>query len=120
MRVVVLPRTSGRVAGMIERLVDCLEALPDPRDPRKVEHRLIDVLAIAVCAVIGEAESFEDIADYGRCKEGWLRRFLAGPTHEVSGSSARGAVSEGTVRARPRPTHPRFGEPALFSPVAIG
>ena len=64
---------------MIERSVDCLEALPDPRDPCKVEHRLVDVLAIAVCAVIGEAESFEDIADYGRCKEGWLRRFLALP-----------------------------------------
>src|SRR3954452_20888147 len=79
MRVVVLPRTSGRVAGMIERLVDCLEALPDPRDRRKVEHRLIDILVIAVCAVIGEAESFEDIADYGRCKEAWLRGFLTLP-----------------------------------------
>jgi hypothetical protein len=56
------------MAGMIERLVDCLEEPPDPRDPRKVEHRLVDVLVIAVCAVIGEAESFEDIADYGRCK----------------------------------------------------
>jgi predicted transposase YbfD/YdcC len=64
---------------MIEHLVDCLEVLPDPRDPCKVEHRLVDVLAIAVCAVIGEAESFEDIADYGRCKEGWLKRFLALP-----------------------------------------
>jgi hypothetical protein len=64
---------------MIERLVDCLEALPDPRDPCKVEHRLIDVLVIAVCAVIGEAESFEDIADYGRCKRVWLAQFLALP-----------------------------------------
>jgi predicted transposase YbfD/YdcC len=64
---------------MIERLVDCFEALPDPRDPCKVEHRLLDILVIAVCAVIGEAESFEDIADYGRCKEGWLRQFLALP-----------------------------------------
>ena len=78
-RVIVLPRPSGRTAGMIEHLVDCLEVLPDPRDPCKVEHRLVDVLAIAVCAVLGEAESFEDIADYGRCKEGWLKRFLALP-----------------------------------------
>ncbi len=64
---------------MIERLVDCLEALPDPRDPYKVEHRLVDILVIAVCAVIGEAESFEDIADYGRCKRPWLAQFLALP-----------------------------------------
>jgi predicted transposase YbfD/YdcC len=67
------------MAGMIERLVDCLEALPDPRDPYKVEHRLVDILVIAVCAVIGEAESFEDIADYGRCKRPWLAQFLALP-----------------------------------------
>ena len=64
---------------MIERLVDCLEALPDPRDPYKVEHRLVDILVIAVCAVIGEAESFEDIADYGRCKRPWLAQFLGLP-----------------------------------------
>ncbi len=64
---------------MIEGLVDCLEALPDPRDTCKVEHRLIDVMVIAVCAVLGEAESFEDIADHGRCKEGWLKQFLALP-----------------------------------------
>jgi predicted transposase YbfD/YdcC len=64
---------------MIERLVDCFEALPDPRDPCKVEHRLLDILVIAVCAVIAEAESFEDIALYGRCKRAWLGRFLALP-----------------------------------------
>ena len=34
---------------------------------------------IAVCAVLGEAESFEDIALYGRCKRDWLGRFLELP-----------------------------------------
>jgi predicted transposase YbfD/YdcC len=34
---------------------------------------------IAVCAVLGEAESFEDIALYGRCKRAWLGTFLALP-----------------------------------------
>jgi predicted transposase YbfD/YdcC len=34
---------------------------------------------IAVCAVLGEAESFEDIALYGRCKREWLECFLALP-----------------------------------------
>lgn len=64
---------------MIQKLIEQLEAVTDPRDPCKIEHRLIDILVIAVCAVIGEADSFEDMADYGRCKEGWLRRFLALP-----------------------------------------
>ena len=64
---------------MIESLVEHFTALDDPRCARKVEHRLVDVLVIAVCAVVAEAETFEDIALYGRCKEGWLRHFLELP-----------------------------------------
>jgi len=61
---------------MLEALITELETIEDPRCRWKVEHRLIDVLVIAVCAVLGEAESFEDIALYGRCKRDWLQRFL--------------------------------------------
>ena len=64
---------------MLETLIIELETIEDPRCGWKVEHRLIDVLVIAVCAVLGEAESFEDIALYGRCKRDWLQRFLALP-----------------------------------------
>jgi len=48
----------------------------DPRCAGKVEHRLMDVLVIAVCATIAGAESWEDMALYGRSKEAWLRSFL--------------------------------------------
>ncbi len=64
---------------MIEGLVEQFAALDDPRCAGKVEHRLVDILVIAVCAVVAEAETFEDIALYGRCKEGWLRGFLELP-----------------------------------------
>ena len=64
---------------MLEALISEFEAIEDPRCDWKVEHRLADILVIAVCAVISEAESFEDIALYGRCKEGWLRGFLELP-----------------------------------------
>ena len=64
---------------MLEALITELEAIEDPRCGWKVEHRLIDVLVIAVCAVLGEAESFEDIALYGRCKRAWLEGFLELP-----------------------------------------
>ena len=64
---------------MLEALIAQLEMIEDPRCEWKVEHRLLDILVIAVCAVLGEAESFEDIALYGRCKEAWLRGFLALP-----------------------------------------
>ncbi len=64
---------------MLEALITELEVIEDPRCGWKVEHRLIDILVIAVCAVLGEAESFEDIALYGRCKQEWLQRFLELP-----------------------------------------
>lgn len=64
---------------MLEALIDEFAQLEDPRCDWRVEHKLIDILVIAVCAVIGEAESFEDIALYGRCKRGWLEQFLALP-----------------------------------------
>ena len=64
---------------MLHELLECLEGVGDPREPAKVEHRLIDVLAIAVCAVLANAESFEDIALYGRSKRAWLSRFLELP-----------------------------------------
>jgi hypothetical protein len=64
---------------MLEALIAGLASIEDPRCEWKVEHRLLDILVIAVCAVLGEAETFEDIALYGRCKRAWLEGFLALP-----------------------------------------
>ncbi len=64
---------------MLEALITELASIEDPRCGWKVEHRLLDILVIAVCAVLGEAETFEDIALYGRCKRAWLEGFLALP-----------------------------------------
>jgi len=52
----------------IEKLGQYLVAIEDPRCSGKVEHRLVEVLVIAVCAVIACAESWDDIALYGRSK----------------------------------------------------
>jgi predicted transposase YbfD/YdcC len=64
---------------MIEGLAACFAGLADPRATRRCDHRLIDILVIAVCAVIACAESWEDIALYGRSKRVWLKSFLALP-----------------------------------------
>jgi predicted transposase YbfD/YdcC len=45
----------------------------DPRDPRFITHPLGDLLTIALCATLAGAKSFEDLAAFGRAKEGWLR-----------------------------------------------
>ena len=60
-------------------LVAHFSGIHDPRCAGKIEHRLMDVLVIAVCATIAGAESWEDMALYGRSKVAWLGGFLALP-----------------------------------------
>ena len=63
----------------VKNLVQHFGAGADPRCGGKIEHRLTDILVIAVCAVIACAESWDDIALYGRSKLDWLRTFLELP-----------------------------------------
>lgn len=51
--------------------------LPDPRRNRTKDHELIDVLVIAICALLCAGESFNDMADFGRAKQDWFKTFLA-------------------------------------------
>jgi predicted transposase YbfD/YdcC len=53
--------------------------LNDPRREGRRLHNLCDMIAIALCAVICGAESWEDVAEYGRQKEPWLKTFLRLP-----------------------------------------
>jgi len=58
-------------------LTAVFDDLPDPRrDTENKLHRLTDILSIATCAVIGGAETWEAIAEYGRTKADFFRRFL--------------------------------------------
>ncbi len=67
-------------SGMVEGLAACFTGLEDPRETRRCDHQLVDILAVAVCAVIACAESWEDIELYGRPRTS--RPYQAGLTHE--------------------------------------
>jgi predicted transposase YbfD/YdcC len=54
-------------------------ALTDPRADRGQEHRLVDIVTIALCAVLCGADDWVAVETFGRAKEGWLRAFLALP-----------------------------------------
>jgi predicted transposase YbfD/YdcC len=54
-------------------------SLTDPRKDNRTRHLLMDILTIALCAIISGAEGFNDIELYGKSKEGWFRTFLALP-----------------------------------------
>ena len=53
--------------------------LRDPRVERNREHLLEEILLIAVAAILSGAESWNDIADYGRDKLELLKTFLQLP-----------------------------------------
>jgi predicted transposase YbfD/YdcC len=53
--------------------------LTDPRVDRTRLHDLTDIVAIAVCAVVAGADSWEHIEQFARAKHGWLKSFLALP-----------------------------------------
>jgi predicted transposase YbfD/YdcC len=72
-------------------LVALFDDLPDPRIDRTKQHRLIDIVTIALCAVLSGADSFVEIATYGRAKEAWLRTFLALP-HGIPSHDTFGRV----------------------------
>ena len=44
-------------------LVECFKDIEDPRIERTKQHLLIDILCLAVIAVIGGAEGWEDIEE---------------------------------------------------------
>src|SRR5947209_13794695 len=53
--------------------------LTDPRIDRSRLHELLDIIAIAICAVVAGAESWDDIEDFGNAKIAWLKTFLGLP-----------------------------------------
>ena len=67
------------------RIVDHFAELSDPRR-RKVTYPLINVVTIAICAVLCGADDFVSIAGWGQMKREWLSKFLdlrAGiPSHD--------------------------------------
>ncbi len=67
------------------RVKDHFKELTDPRR-REVTYPLINIVTIAICAVICGADDFVSIADWGRLRRDWLGKFLdlsAGiPSHD--------------------------------------
>jgi predicted transposase YbfD/YdcC len=63
--------------------------LEDPRVERTKLHRLLDILTIALCAVICGADNWVEIEEFGHAKEAWFATFLelehGIPSHDTFG-----------------------------------
>jgi predicted transposase YbfD/YdcC len=68
-----------------------LARVPDPRSGPALRHDLLDILTIAILAVLCGADTWVGVELFGRGKEGWLRTFLALP-HGVPSHDTFGRV----------------------------
>jgi predicted transposase YbfD/YdcC len=54
-------------------------SLKDPRRKHRQRHRLLDIIVIALCGVIANCNSWQDIETFARKRKDWLGRFLELP-----------------------------------------
>ena len=61
-------------------ILDHFAELDDPRVERTRRHKLVDILAIAICATICGADSWVHIELFGKSKLAWFQTFLELPS----------------------------------------
>lgn len=63
--------------------------LRDPRKARTRRHSLVDIIVVAICAVIAGADDWVHVAEFGTAKLSWLRQYLdlpnGIPSHDTFG-----------------------------------
>ena len=77
------------VNGQGASIMDHFQGLEDPRIERSKRHQLLDIVAVAICAVICGADSWVYVEMFGKSKEEWFRTFLdlpnGIPSHDTFG-----------------------------------
>src|SRR5215210_5705976 len=73
----------------LRSLADHFVDLPDPRLDRHKQHALLDVIVIAVSAILAGCDSWVDVERFGRAKLDWFKKFLklpnGIPSHDTFG-----------------------------------
>jgi predicted transposase YbfD/YdcC len=73
----------------LEAIEEHFSKVSDPRKDRTKDHKLIDIIVIAICAVICGAEGWVDMELFGKSKLHWLKTFLelpnGIPSHDTFG-----------------------------------
>lgn len=70
-------------------LVSYFAEIEDPRIERTKQHKLLDIIIIAICGMICGAEGWVEIEEFGKEKEEWLKTILelpnGIPSHDTFG-----------------------------------
>jgi predicted transposase YbfD/YdcC len=71
----------------VEGLVNSFSSLPDARVKGRCNFRLVEVIFIAVCAVICGAKHWNEIEEFGKERITWLKKYLPSlekiPSHQT-------------------------------------
>jgi predicted transposase YbfD/YdcC len=70
-------------------IAEVFVGIRDPRQAKKVDHDLVELLVVAVCAVLAGADDFVEIEEWAKEKRVWLRQYLrlanGIPSHDTFG-----------------------------------
>jgi predicted transposase YbfD/YdcC len=72
-----------------ESLYQHFGEIADPRQTAKTRHKLLDIITIAILAVLCGADNWVSVVTYGQAKQDWLKQFLelpnGIPSHDTFG-----------------------------------
>lgn len=70
-------------------IIEHFSELPDPRILLKTHHNLVDIVTMALCAVLAGADDWVEIAAHAKARESWFKEFLklegGIPSHDTFG-----------------------------------
>jgi len=61
---------------MNNKFKESFGSIEDPRVDRTKLHDLLDIIALGIIGTMAGAQSFEEIEDFGKTHEAWLRQYL--------------------------------------------
>lgn len=74
---------------MWKSIEECFGTIDDPRVEGRCDYSLVEIITIAICAIISGSETWTDIQTYGESKQSWLKKFLplenGIPSHDTFG-----------------------------------
>jgi predicted transposase YbfD/YdcC len=84
---------AGTVENPMATLCECFSEVKDPRVNRLRRHLFLDIIVIAMLAVIANADTWKDIHIWGETHRAWLGSYLALPNGIPSRDTFRRTIS---------------------------
>lgn len=73
--------------------IEHFSIIEDRRTDINIKHRLIDILFLTLCGILSGAEGWEEISEFGKQKQTWLKKFLGYDKGIPSASTIKRVIS---------------------------